>query len=151
MMTDRLDRFGDYCAKGSLLEKGFAFFRHSFSADMPDGRHDIDGNNCFALVQSYTTQKSADKKWEAHLQYIDIQYMAQGEEIVEYVPARLLTESENLTPKSDVIFYAPFEGGTNIVLKKGDFAVFFPQDAHKPGVILKAPVPVKKVVVKVRY
>jgi len=48
--------------------------------------------------------------------------------------------------------YALYECDTQrFVLNSGDFAVFFPNDVHMPGVsVTDRPTPVKKIVVKVK-
>jgi YhcH/YjgK/YiaL family protein len=148
MIKDTLANYPDYCADGSLLAKGFEFIRTGYSPDMKPGRVEIDGDRVFALVQGYTSAPSKDKRFESHRLYIDIQYVARGREIAEYLPATELAVAEDQTPKADVIYYHDAEG-TDIVLNEGEFAVFFPQDGHKPGVICGTPREIKKVVVKV--
>ena len=148
MIKDTLSNWHDYCAKGSLLSKGFEFLSNKYSPDMKEGRVGIDGDRVFALLQGYTSAPSAEKRFESHRKYIDIQYVARGKEIVEYLPVQGLTVTEDQTPKADVIFYQDARG-SDIVLNGGEFAVFFPQDGHKPGVICIRPQPITKVVVKV--
>ena len=36
-------------------------------------------------------------------------------------------------------------------MRPGLFAVFFPQDAHMPGLAVDQPEPVKKMVIKIRW
>ncbi|NTV77854.1 MAG: DUF386 domain-containing protein, partial [Clostridiales bacterium] len=45
-------------------------------------------------------------------------------------------------------FQAMTGSGSTLNLTAGTFAVFFPQDAHMPGLTVEAPTKVKKVVVK---
>ena len=150
MIADNLENFKVYCAKDSLLEKGFEFLLKKASEGLPNGRMEIEGDQCFAMVSSYTTAKPEDKRWESHNAYIDIQYVVKGNEVVGFLPKGMLKVQEDKTPAADVIFYEQAKG-MDIVLKAGDFAVFFPQDGHKPGVIHEKPEQVKKIVVKVKY
>lgn len=149
MIKDKLANYADYCAKGSLLEKGFAFLADTYRPGMKDGRVEIDGDRCFALIQTYTTFKSADKRFESHKLYADIQYIGSGSETIEYHPVEELKVAEDRTPASDLVFFEDARG-TDIVLKAGEFAVFLPQDGHKPCIIHDAPTEVRKVVIKVR-
>ena len=49
------------------------------------------------------------------------------------------------------MFYADKEDASTLVAKSGDFAIFFPNDIHKPGMTFgDTPSEVKKIVVKVR-
>lgn len=149
MIADNIENYETYCKSGSLLEKGFKFLTEKFSVDMEDGKYEIDGEKCFALVQSYDTVSSDEKRWEAHLEYLDIQYVEEGEEFIEYLPTVDLDEEENLTPDSDLIFFKKKDCTAKFVMKHGDFAIFYPQDGHKPGVTYNNVSKIKKVVVKV--
>ena len=40
--------------------------------------------------------------------------------------------------------------GIKLTVKKGMFAIFMPQDGHKPSCMLTVPEPIRKAVVKVR-
>ncbi len=44
------------------------------------GRHDLDGDDLFALVQEYTTRAADECVWEAHRRYIDVQFVVTGAE-----------------------------------------------------------------------
>jgi YhcH/YjgK/YiaL family protein len=149
MVKDSLLNYKDYCSTGSLLEKGFKFLLEKASPDLADGKYEIAGTDCFALVQSYTTIPALDKKSESHKLYIDIQFMVAGREICGYIPASELKIADDQTPKADLVFYHE-ASGTDIMLKTGEFGIFYPQDGHKPGVILNSASPVKKIVVKVK-
>jgi biofilm protein TabA len=149
MIIDNIRNYKDYCKKGSLLEKGMEFLANRASTSLQDGRVEIDGDKCFALVQSYTTARSSEKRWECHKKYVDIQYVVSGSESIEYAPIHKLLVEDDKTPNSDVIFFKPATG-TNLILEPGDFAVFFPQDGHKPGVVYDNVQQVKKIVVKVK-
>ena len=50
-------------------------------------------------------------------------------------------------PEDDVYFFDA--EGDHFVVHAGQFAVFAPQDAHRPGLAVDGPAPIKKVVVKV--
>ncbi len=150
MIVDNIRNFKDYCVNGSLLNKGFQFLIKNGSSDLPDGRINIEGDECFALVQSYVTSKPEEKRWEAHNTYIDIQYIVKGSEIIGYNPRKDMVVEEDQTPKADMIFFKQCKG-TDILMNANNFAVFFPQDGHKPCLIYDKPEQVKKIVVKVKY
>jgi YhcH/YjgK/YiaL family protein len=107
------------------------------------------GGGIFALEQSYNTKARHEGKWESHLKFIDVQVIVSGEEIMELNDISALSVSENLTPAKDLIFYKEYDNGSPIRLKAGEAAILFPPDGHKPGVKVKNPVQVHKIVVKV--
>jgi len=55
MILDTLDHAARYEALNSRFSKAFAFLR-SMDGTQALGRHDLDGDHCFALVQTYETK-----------------------------------------------------------------------------------------------
>jgi YhcH/YjgK/YiaL family protein len=150
MILDKLENCSRYSPLNLLFEKAFRFLAAPGLDGLEDGKYPIDGENVFALVQSYTTSNSSAKKWEAHRKYIDIQYVVKGNEIDEWAPASGLNVLEEYTAEKDVAFFGETDEWTSVKLKEGYFAVFFPEDAHKPGCTSSKEARVKKVVVKVK-
>jgi biofilm protein TabA len=109
----------------------------------------LDGDQVFALVQSYTTTPAPQRLFEAHRIHADLQFVASGEEAIYYSPLARLRENTAYSAEKDVAF---FDGEDDIplVMLPGSFAIFLPQDGHKPGCSWKAPAAVKKLVVKIR-
>lgn len=121
-----------------------------FDPATPDGRYPIAGDDVFALVQSYETVPAADKRFETHRMYADVQYIAAGTETIRYAPADGLSPVTDYDAPKDFQLFADPVTDTPLHLEPGAFAVFFPHDAHKPGCAGATPSRVKKVVVKVR-
>ncbi len=122
----------------------------ALSPEAPDGRVDIDGDDVYALIQSYETVPASEKRYEAHRVYADIQYIAQGMEIIHYAATDRLQVIQEYDPAKDYLLFADPAISTPLHLAPGDFAIFFPHDGHKPGCIQGAPCRVQKVVIKVR-
>lgn len=149
MILDTLNHSALYEALGPGVARGFAWFT-GFSPEMPDGRYDIDGSDVFALVQSYDTTTPAEKKYESHRDYIDIQYVAEGSEVIYHAPVSRLQPVTGYHADKDYQLYADPAVTTGLQLAAGSFAVFHPQDGHKPGCVNGSVSRVKKVVIKVR-
>ena len=150
MIADKLSRLERYVFLSPRFAAAAEFLRRDVAA-MPDGRHDILGDDCFALVQGYTTKPHAEAEFEAHRTYADIQLILAGEETLLWSPI------ENIGPvtkpyvaERDIAFFASPAQSTPLNLRAGEFAIFFPEDAHAPGVQTHGPCAVRKVVVKVR-
>jgi YhcH/YjgK/YiaL family protein len=113
---------------------------------MPPGRHDVDGSRLFAIVSDYATRPADDVPWEAHRRYIDVQYVHSGVERIGHAPLSRLAAG-TYDGERDLL---PAAGpGEFVTLEAGSFAILFPQDAHRPGIAVGAPQPVRKVVLKV--
>ena len=137
----------------AALEPGIAAgvrWLRAFDAAMADGRHDIDGDDVFALVSTYPTGPATEKRFETHRVYLDLQYVAAGTERILHAPAEGLAVETPYDEAKDIAFYAEPKASSSLLLRPGDLAVFHPADAHKPGCMAGGRDEVRKVVVKVR-
>jgi biofilm protein TabA len=107
------------------------------------------GEGVFALEQAYVSKPSAEGRWEGHEQFIDVQVVVTGRELMKVVEASGLTVAEDHRPGRDLLFFAPAEGGSTLRVGAGGVAVFFPADAHMPSLADGQSAPVRKTVVKV--
>jgi len=124
-------------------------FLKKFDPATPDGRIDLDGDWLFALVQSYTTKAAAELAFEAHRQFLDIQFVAAGAEIIPWAPVETLVPRGPYDAARD---FTAYDGLACAELRctAGMFAVFFPEHGHMPRAMLGATTLVKKVVIKAR-
>ncbi|MCE5315422.1 MAG: YhcH/YjgK/YiaL family protein [Armatimonadota bacterium] len=148
MIIDNIKNASRYYALGQGIESGLRFLQDQDTASLALGRYEIDGDNCFAMVQEYQTKPEENGVWEAHKRYIDIQYVASGVENIGYTNIDNLTVSRDYDETADVMFLRGC--GDLIELKAGSFAILAPQDAHMPQIAVQKPALVKKVVVKAR-
>jgi YhcH/YjgK/YiaL family protein len=137
-----------YEVLGSRVAAGLRWLRDMDPA-IGDGRHAIDGDDVFALVSSYQTGPSTEKRFESHRVYVDLQYVAAGHERILHAPVDALAVETPYDPATDVVFYAEPPFASSLLMRPGDLAVFHPGDGHKPGCMAGGRHEVKKVVVKV--
>ena len=146
MILDTIENYQLYKAINERIAKGFDFLRTTDLNAIPSGKHDIDGDTIFALVQEYQTKPLNECKLESHKKFIDIQYMIRGEEMMG-VTTQNNQKIIEVNEEKDYTFY---EGNTSLVLvSKGMFTIFFPDDLHQPCVQTESAAEVKKVVIKV--
>jgi YhcH/YjgK/YiaL family protein len=98
------------------------------------------------MSQEYNSKLPEQGKWEAHRRYIDLQYITVGTERIGYAHLSRLAQGDYNLEKD---FLALTGTGDFVTLSAGDFMLLFPEDAHMPGMAVDAPIPVKKVVVKI--
>ena len=146
MIIDALANMEFYKGLNEQLYKGLTFLKEIDVAALPVGRYEIDGDAVFALVQEYETRLPEECRWEAHYTYTDIQYVVEGSEKMGWKALDNVVKTED-RPEDDVYFFDA--EGDHFVLHAGQFAVFALQDAHRPGLAVDGPAPIKKVVVKV--
>ena len=148
MIVDRISNHRLYGSMQEGLRLGFEYLT-AFDPDTPDGRYPIDGERIFALVQSYDTGPSTERRFETHRRNIDIQYIVSGRERILHAPFAGLSVETPYDHATDAVFYHDPEASSSILLNVGDFAIFHPHDAHKGGCMAGGRDAVRKVVVKV--
>ncbi|EKQ56381.1 MULTISPECIES: YhcH/YjgK/YiaL family protein [unclassified Clostridium] len=149
MIYDNIKNNRDYSSLNRSFIKAFDFLKNYDLKTLEPGEYNIDGDKIFANVQEYTTQWEDEKKLEAHEKYIDIQLIIEGQEIMGFAPVRDLEIQEDLRTEKDLMFFKEISDYSRIQFTSGDYAIFFPEDGHKPGCALNKCSKVKKVVVKV--
>jgi biofilm protein TabA len=88
--------------------------------------------NCFVLEQAYISKNKEDCFFESHKKYIDIQYIFEGEEIME---VENISNLEVTTPYKEDLDYAKYSQSkysSVLKIRQNELAIFFPQDAHMP-------------------
>ena len=88
--------------------------------------------NCFVLGQSYITKNKKDCLFESHKTYIDIQYMFEGDEIMEVENVNNLTITTEYNPDLDYAKYAQTANSSVLKIRESELAIFYPNDAHMP-------------------
>lgn len=133
------------------LKKALLYIEETDFSKIANGEYEIDGRDVFARVNTYATEPKAARRPEKHEKYIDVQYVAVGEETIWYTSlTEKCVEIENKAEKEDVIFYADPQETNCVTLKAGDFAIFFPWELHRPNCSVgEEPANVQKIVVKV--
>lgn len=132
------------------LEAGFEFLEQTDLAALPSGRHEILGEAVFALAMRAPSKDPEAAKFESHRDYIDIQCLLAGEEIIGVLPVGQLAGATPYDAAKDLICYATPDRYLELGIPPGHFAVFFPGEGHMPMRHAGGPHELHKVVVKVR-
>jgi len=148
MITDKLINSDLYCIDNQNLLKAFDYLKNTDLLNLENGKHIIDGDNIFVIIQDYQTKQKADSKWEAHRIYTDIQVVITGQEMLGYLDIKQFCPETDYDTDKDIIF----GGGTGDFISacSGDFVIFTPKDAHMPSICIDNPSYVKKAVVKIK-
>jgi YhcH/YjgK/YiaL family protein len=149
MILDTLPNADRYTALNSRFAKAFAYLR-TVDGTQPMGRHDIDGDHAFALVQTYATKPMASAKFEAHRKYIDVQFIFSGRETILWAPLDTMQEQTLAYDEvKEAALWKLVPDVTPLHLSAGHFAILFPEDAHAPCIEWESSTDVFKVVIKV--
>lgn len=151
MIADSIRSCERYYSINEKFEKAFDFIKAAVAEGYAVGRYELEGSELFALVQEYETKLGSEGKFESHKKYIDIQFIISGCELMEVEDISRMTSSIPYNEEKDVEFYEERGDVTSFVCRGGQYAVFFPEDVHRPAMTYgDARTPVKKIVVKVK-
>lgn len=143
-----------------IWEKALAALRN-LDADSPLGITELRGKEMFVNVHTYETLPESECRFEGHRDMIDVQYIIQGGEMVDWVLKSELKEGGEYLAEKDFQYYHPLVADevvglnglmvervassshrhinastlqplTRLHLKAGYFGVFFPEDGHRP-------------------
>lgn len=146
MILDTLAQADRYRALHPLFARAFAFLRSADLQALAPGRHAIQGEQLFAIVEACAGRTRAEAKLECHRRYIDIQLVLQGIDEMGWKPvAACLDPATDYDAGRDIRFFNDAPAGW-IAVPAGAFCIFFPEDAHAPLVSSGA---IRKAVVKV--
>jgi YhcH/YjgK/YiaL family protein len=151
MITDRLaSATTDWLSRqSSVFKEAFAWLR-AMPASTPDGVIELRGRQLYAEVQSVATKPEAERRWESHRRMIDIQYIFEGGEVIDYTRAGILEPNNDYDPVREVEFWQPTAPPTAALrLAPGDYVVFLTNEPHRPKGQDGMHGTVRKVVVKI--
>lgn len=96
-----------------------------------DGKYKICG--CDMSVESPATEPAENRKPEGHRKFIDIQIEVHGKEKIRITPLSKAEKEIETYEERDLYFYrVPEKEESEIHMEDGSFAVFFPEDLHRP-------------------
>jgi len=149
-IVDRVANAGQYADLSPHFAQAFDFLQRADLAALKEGRHEIDGSNCWAMVQTAALTPMEDEPTvEAHCRYADIQAPITGDETIGTCPFDANRTDLAFDTTKDVVLYK-----TAVVartLRPGEFALFFPcKDAHAPCHASGTPTSIRKLIIKVR-
>ncbi len=98
------------------------------------------------MVQQGTTKPWEGAKLEAHRNYLDIQYILEGQEVVGWAHIDSLTPDGPFNTEKDKGMYVGPNRPT--VIDAGCCYVVYPEDAHAPGTHLDTANAYRKMVIK---
>ena len=147
MIKDVIERATTYFNISNNVKTGLKWLTENQLKNIPDGKYII-SDDIYANVQTYRTKD--DAPYEAHRQYIDIQYMADGEEYIGVTDYNKCCSVEQYDEIKDIEFLKNNGEVNKYKLNEGEFFILFPHDAHQPAIKTSENQIVKKIVVKVK-
>lgn len=150
MIFDNIKNSKMYFGLKDGFKEAFEFIEKAVEEKYKKGKYEIDGEKVYAFVQEYATRTEDKAFFERHKNYIDIQYIIEGKEIMGVLDISKATVKEEYSEEKDAAFYENSNDVSFCIAKSGDFCVFYPHDIHAPGLAYNnMESDVKKIVVKI--
>ncbi len=150
MIFDNIKNCKMYYGVNSKFEKAFEFIQKAVDENLEESKYEIDGKDIHAIIQSYDSKLIENSRFEGHENYIDIQFIAEGCEMMGVMEAENAVIKDEYNPEKDVAFYHDNPIASYCTTQSGDFCIFYPHDIHRPGIALNnTPSKIKKIIIKV--
>src|SRR3569833_4634113 len=106
MILDTLAHAERYRALHPLFERAFDFLRDTDLMALAPGKHDVQGEQIFAIVEACEGRMRAEAKLECHRRYIDIQLVLAGVDEMGWKPVAGWGDpgAPNATPRDHRIY-----------------------------------------------
>ncbi|HAQ20373.1 MAG TPA: hypothetical protein DCR40_14255 [Prolixibacteraceae bacterium] len=130
-------------------DKAFDFLKLEDLSAISVGVHELDSQNVFVKVTEYYTKNPEKILFEAHRNYSDIQYVISGAENIQMAKSESATLKVSYNTAKDIEFYQA-KVNQNLLAKPGTCFIIFPNELHRPSIMVADSVWVKKIVIKVR-
>lgn len=138
-----------YHANKAWWDKAFAFLNDPKIDTLKPGKYMIDGDNVFAMITKGATKHIDSVRWESHRNYIDLHYVIRGKERIGAAQVTSATVTKPYDASRDAANYTV--DGKYYLAAPDEFFLFFPSDAHRPGIRAPGFDTDKKLVIKIRY
>ena len=87
----------------------------------------------FVRIMSYIPKPATENRFEIHRIYADVQYLVSGAEIMQTARMKELTPVTEYEATGDYHFFKTSGPTTDLIVQAGEFAVFYPHQAHRPS------------------
>ncbi|MFB2871356.1 N-acetylneuraminate anomerase [Aeromonas jandaei] len=138
-----------YSYLSPILKQAISYLKQTDMYNLPVGRYELEKELLYVNVMEFDTNFSEQKQAEVHREYIDIQFLISGQE-------RIFLGLENTTNPvfkeydeiNDYYLVSSISCESELLLSPGMFAIFFPEQPHKPRCCIETPMSLKKAVMK---
>ena len=146
MVLDLLENLNSYEALTPRFAKVVDFLQNTELDNLPLGRNEICGAAVYANGMEVKPKSREEAFVELHRKYIDIHVPITADETMGYTPINELPCADYDSAGDAAVYPVGMPAREYVNVRKGEFAIFFPQDGHAPAI---TSVPLKKAVIKV--
>lgn len=117
---------------------------------MAPGRYELDGDKLFYLIQDAVPRTLDEGRPEAHQLYADVQIPVSASERYGFsLPQADLVATDDHLEDRDLAFYPSPRNEFFMDIAPGAYAVFLPNELHRPCIVIESKSAFRKAVIKV--
>ncbi|MGL4293861.1 MAG: YhcH/YjgK/YiaL family protein [Bacteroidales bacterium] len=147
MILDSLCNSAKYEGLHPAFKQAFDFIKSTDFSKLEPGKIELAGKDLFVNFAEPTGKTASEAKMETHNAYIDIQVPYTAVEKMGWIPTSELKEPiGEYNAEKDITFFKD-QATAFVDVHPGQFAIFFPEDGHQPGI---AEGVFRKIIVKVK-
>ncbi len=146
MVLDLLENLKSYEALNPHFSKVVDFLQDTDLSALQLGRNEICDDLVYANVMEVKPKTKDEAFIEIHRRYIDIHVPLSDNETMGYTPISELPEAAYDGAGDAAVYPVGMPARDYFTVRKGEFAIFFPQDGHAPAI---TDAQLKKMVIKV--
>src|SRR5437764_11225041 len=80
MIVDQIQNYRKYFHLPARIVKAIEYLGSTDFTFVENGQYELEGRNLVSIVQRYKTKLPEEAVWESHRKYIDVQFVAGGNE-----------------------------------------------------------------------
>jgi len=135
MIIDKIENADLYYDSVPGLEQFIQFYNNNDLEEFSPCRIKLNGDDLYLNIDELSARDEKNVLLEAHRDYIDVQIPLSGKERMGWLP---LEDCQNISKEydegKDIEFYS--DQALNVMdVPVGYFVIFFPSDAHQPGIV----------------
>lgn len=128
MIADWVQNVERYRGIHANIDRAIDFVKTADLSKLVIGRNEIDGERLFANLYDHILEKD-NEGGEIHRKYADFQVLLSGEEGIGFAGKAQIGSYE----AENDIAHCSMKKDNMLRLQEGQFAIFFPGEAHSPG------------------
>lgn len=131
------------------LTEALDYIKNLDKNSLTPGKHEVNVDFFYNYME-YEAKEPMDNIYEAHKNYVDIQYIVEGQEHVDVSFEEYMELDTPYDTEKDIMFFKNPQKYFSRILRPGEYVIVLPHELHKPGQKVGENGTVKKIVGKVR-
>lgn len=131
------------------LTEALDYIKNLDKSTLTPGKHEVN-DEFFYNYMEYEAKEPTDSIFEAHKNYVDVQYIVDGQERVDVSFEEYMELDTPYDVEKDIMFFKNPQESFSRILGADEYIIVLPHELHKPGQKVGQNGNVKKIVGKVR-